>query len=283
MDEIKLKELEDFALRVRQHIIPMATQGGCFLGASLSAVDLLTYLYVNHMHIDLPTLQDPNRDYLFLSKGHDVPALYGIFVELGWIQKERLSNHLSTRDHVYWHPNRHIPGVEFHSGSLGQLPSVSIGVAMDIKLRGGGNRVYCVMGDGELNEGSCWEAFLVAQAYKLDNLTFVIDRNQFQANMATEDLIPLESLVDKFEAFGLHTQRIDGHDFRQLNIAFSQVDSERPQVVICDTVRGKGLPSIEARADRWFCNFSEKEIQELMEELVSGLQANLTAEKLVVR
>lgn len=283
MDKKKVSELEDFALRVRQHIIPMATQGGCFLGASLSAVDLLTFLYVNHLHIDQSTLQDPDRDYLFLSKGHDVPALYGIFVELGWINKERLANHLSTNDHVYWHPNRHIPGVEFHSGSLGQLPSVSIGVAMDIKLRCGNNRVYCVMGDGELNEGSCWEAFLVAHAYQLNNLTFIIDRNQFQANMATEDLIPLESLVEKFEAFGLHTQRINGHDFNQLNSAFNQVDSERPQVVICDTIRGKGLPSIEARADRWFCNFSEKEIQELMDELVSGQEANLTAEKLVVR
>ena len=283
MDKKKVSELEDFALRVRQHIIPMATQGGCFLGASLSAVDLLTFLYVNHLHIDQSTLQDPDRDYLFLSKGHDVPALYGIFVELGWINKERLANHLSTNDHVYWHPNRHIPGVEFHSGSLGQLPSVSIGVAMDIKLRGGNNRVYCVMGDGELNEGSCWEAFLVAHAYQLNNLTFIIDRNQFQANMATEDLIPLESLVEKFEVFGLHTQRINGHDFNQLNSAFNQVDSERPQVVICDTIRGKGLPSIEARADRWFCNFSEKEIQELMDELVSGQEANLTAEKLVVR
>lgn len=283
MDKKKVSELEDFALRVRQHIIPMATQGGCFLGASLSAVDLLTYLYVNHLQINQSTLDDPNRDYLFLSKGHDVPALYGIFVELGWINIERLANHLSTNDHVYWHPNRHIPGVEFHSGSLGQLPSVSIGVAMDIKLRGGNNRVYCVMGDGELNEGSCWEAFLVAHAYQLNNLTFIIDRNQFQANMATEDLIPLESLVEKFEAFGLHTQRINGHDFNQLNSAFNQVDSERPQVVICDTIRGKGLPSIEARADRWFCNFSEKEIQELMDELVSGQEANLTAEKLVVR
>ena len=283
MDKKKVSELEDFALRVRQHIIPMATQGGCFLGASLSAVDLLTYLYVNHLQINQSTLDDPNRDYLFLSKGHDVPALYGIFVELGWINIERLANHLSTNDHVYWHPNRHIPGVEFHSGSLGQLPSVSIGVAMDIKLRGGNNRVYCVMGDGELNEGSCWEAFLVAHAYQLNNLTFIIDRNQFQANMATEDLIPLESLVEKFEAFGLHTQRINGHDFNQLNSAFNQVDSERPQVVICDTIRGKGLPSIEARAERWFCNFSDKEIQELMDELVSGQEANLTAEKLVVR
>jgi transketolase len=101
--------------------------------------------------------------------------------------------------------------------------------------------------------------------------------------MATEDLIPLESLVEKFEAFGLHTQRIDGHDFNQLDSVFKSLESERPQVVICDTVRGKGLPSIEARADRWFCNFSEKEIQELMEELVSGEKATLTAEKLVVR
>jgi transketolase len=213
-----------------------------------------------------------------------VPALYGIFAELGWIESDRLKNHLSTEDHIYWHPNRNIPGVEFHSGSLGQLPSVSIGVAMDIIIRGGENRVYCVMGDGELNEGSCWEAFLVANAYKLDNLTFIIDRNNFQANMATEDLIPLESLVEKFESFGMMTQRIDGHDFIALEKAFSDIKGQTgPQVIICDTVRGKGLPSIEARADRWFCNFSQPEIQELLVELNEGFGANLVAETLVVR
>jgi len=284
MKEEKIEQLQQFAKRVRNHIVPMASDGGCFLGASLSAVDLLTYLYVDHLNLHKGNLKDKNRDYLFLSKGHDVPALYGIFAELGWIEADRLKNHLSTEDHIYWHPNRNIPGVEFHSGSLGQLPSVSIGVAMDIIIRGGENRVYCVMGDGELNEGSCWEAFLVSNAYKLDNLTFIIDRNNFQANMATEDLIPLESLVEKFESFGMMTQRIDGHDFSALEIAFSNLKGQKgPQVIICDTVRGKGLPSIEARADRWFCNFSQPEIQELLVELNEGFGANLVAETLVVR
>ncbi|MEN9730675.1 MAG: hypothetical protein RLZ91_1794, partial [Bacteroidota bacterium] len=199
MTEDKRSELQAFALKVRERIIPMSTDGGCFLGASLSAVDVLTYLYSEFLTIDHSTLKDPKRDYLFLSKGHDVPALYGIFAELGWIENKRLANHLSTSDHIYWHPNREIPGVEFHAGSLGQLPAVSIGVAMDLKISKAANRVVCVMGDGELNEGSCWEAFLVAAAHKLTNLIFVIDRNQFQANMPTEELIPLEPLVDKFE------------------------------------------------------------------------------------
>ena len=284
MTEAQIEKLEAFALRVRERIIPMSTDGGCFLGASLSAVDLLTYLYLDFLNINQLNLSDPNRDYLFLSKGHDVPALYGIFSQLGWLEEGRLKNHLSTDDHIYWHPNRKIPGVEFHAGSLGQLPSVAIGVAMDIILREGENRVICIMGDGELNEGSCWEAFLVANAYCLDNLTFVIDRNQFQANLATEDLIPLEPLVNKFEAFGFYTQRVNGHDFVALSNAFKQTKNQKkPQVIICDTVRGKGLPSIEARADRWFCNFSGKEITDLMDELHLIKLANITTETIVAR
>jgi transketolase len=284
MTEDKRSELQAFALKVRERIIPMSTDGGCFLGASLSAVDVLTYLYSEFLTIDHSTLKDPKRDYLFLSKGHDVPALYGIFAELGWIENKRLANHLSTSDHIYWHPNREIPGVEFHAGSLGQLPAVSIGVAMDLKISKAANRVVCVMGDGELNEGSCWEAFLVAAAHKLTNLIFVIDRNQFQANMPTEELIPLEPLVDKFEAFGMKTQRIDGHNFDQIAEAFEQTNNNPgPHVIICDTVRGKGLPSIEARADRWFCNFSAGEITELLDELHQKGSAVITAETIVAR
>ena len=199
---LPVKKLEATALKVREHIIKMSTDGGCFVGASLSAADLIVYLYSEFLNITPNNLDDPGRDYLFLSKGHDVPALYGTFAELGLLEKDRLKNHLSLDDHIYWHPNTHIPGIEFHSGSLGHLPSVAIGVAMDIKIRGGSNKVVCIMGDGELNEGTCWEAMLVANAYKLDNLIFVIDRNHFQANMATEDLIPLEPLQDKFTAFG---------------------------------------------------------------------------------
>jgi transketolase len=282
---IDYPRLESIALKVREHIIKMSTDGGCFVGASLSAADLIVYLYSNFLNINKNNLNDPDRDYLFLSKGHDVPALYGTFAELGLLEKERLKNHLSTTDHIYWHPNTHIPGIEFHSGSLGHLPSVAIGVAMDIKIRGGKNKVVCILGDGELNEGTCWEAILVANAYKLDNLIFVIDRNHFQANMPTEELIPLEPLHDKFTAFGASVKRINGHSFEALDEAFSAYPFEtgKLNVVIADTVRGKGLPSIERRADRWFCNFTATEVADLLKELHGEHLTQLTSETLVVR
>ncbi|MDF2433743.1 MAG: transketolase [Mucilaginibacter sp.] len=280
-----INQLEATALKVREHIIKMSTDGGCFVGASLSAADLIVYLYSDFLNVNKNNLDDPNRDYLFLSKGHDVPALYGTFAELGLLEKDRLKNHLSVNDHIYWHPNTKIPGIEFHSGSLGHLPSVAIGVAMDIKIKGGTNKVVCIMGDGELNEGTCWEAVLVANAYKLDNLIFVIDRNQFQANMATEDLIPLEPLHDKFTAFGAAVKRINGHSFEALHDAFSAYPFQtgKLNVVIADTVRGKGLPSIESRADRWFCNFNASEVEDLLKELHGEHLTQLTSETLVVR
>lgn len=278
-------EMEATALNVREHIVRMSTDGGCFTGASLSAVDLIVYLYTNFLNVHAGNLDDPDRDYLFLSKGHDVPALYGTFVELGLMDENRLQNHLSVNDNIYWHPNTSIPGIEFHSGSLGHLPSVAIGVAMDIKLRGGNNKVVCILGDGELNEGTCWEAVLVANAYKLDNLIFVVDRNHFQANMRTEDLIPLEPLADKFAAFGAAVKRINGHDFTQLNETFSAYPFQEGKlnVVIADTLRGKGLPSIQERADRWFCNFTGDEVEQLLLELHGAHQTELVSETLIVR
>lgn len=285
MTEHKLHQLQNTALRVREHIIGMSTDGGCFVGASLSATDLMVYLYQEFLNISKENLNDPDRDYLFLSKGHDVPALYGTLVENGILEASRLQNHLSTSDNIYWHPNTKIPGIEFHSGSLGHLPSVAIGVALDCKMRETNNIIVCILGDGELNEGSCWEALLVANAYKLDNLIFIIDRNKFQANIATEDLIPLEPLTDKFEAFGAAVARIDGHDFEALEETFNKIPFQKGKlnVVIADTVRGKGLPSIEARADRWFCNFSQHEVSELLEELHGVHLANIESETLMVR
>ena len=279
------QELQAIALKVREHIVRMSTAGGCFTGASLSAVDMIVYLYGEFLNLTPSNLKDPNRDYLFLSKGHDVPALYGTLVELGFLEKERLDNHLSLNDHIYWHPNTRIPGVEFHSGSLGHLPSVAIGVAMDLKISGSDNKVICIMGDGELNEGTCWEAVLVANAYALDNLIFVIDRNHFQANMRTEDLIPLEPLVQKFESFGAAVKRINGHSYAELHEAFGAYPFQQGKlnVVIADTVRGKGLPSIQERADRWFCNFSADEVEQLLLELHGEHTTSLTSETLIVR
>ena len=303
MTKIELEHLQSTALNVREHIIRMSGGGGCFIGASLSCVELMVYCYSRVIRRGEGDANGDasgganglGRDYLFLSKGHDVPALYGTFAELGLMDKGRLANHLSTGDSIYWHPNRNIPGVEFHSGSLGHLPAVAAGVALDCKLRGGDNRVVVITGDGELNEGSVWESLLVANAYGLDNLIVVVDRNQFQANIRTEDLIPLEPLADKFSAFGCAVQRIDGHDFRQLEQAFDRVFTGRPagnggspakgkvNVIIADTVRGKGLPSIEARADRWFCSFSAGEVEQLLQELHGQVTATIESATLVVR
>lgn len=285
MNASEKQELQQTAIRVREHIIRMATDGGCFIGASLSCTDLIVYLYSRVLNITPDRVDDPERDYFLLSKGHDVPAVYGTFAELGYIDSARLGNHLHTNDSIYWHPNRNIPGVEFHSGSLGHLLSVGIGVALDIKLRKARNRVYVMLGDGELNEGSVWEGCLVAGAHKLDNLVVVVDRNGFQANMRTEELIPLEPLEDKFASFGWAVHRIDGHSFDAMGSVFSALPFEknRPSMIIADTVRGKGLPSIEARADRWFVNFSAEEVDMLLDELHGIGSAALTSQTLHVR
>ncbi len=285
MDTNKLNELKQRAYNVREHIIRMSTDGGCFIGASLSCADLIVYLYDSYLNVTKDTLKDPNRDYFFLSKGHDVPALYGTFAEIGWIEKDRLRNHLKPNDFIYWHPNRNIPGIEFHSGSLGHLLSVAIGVAMDCKMRNQTNKVVVVLGDGELNEGTIWEGALVAAAKKLDNLVAVVDRNQFQANIRTEELIPLESIEKKFEAFGWNAHRVNGHDFEVMDNTFRslKLGDGKPNVVIADTVRGKGLPSIEARADRWFVNFKHDEIDMLLKELHGEEAAKLTSEIIVAR
>jgi len=285
MTDLNVPELEGLAREVRRHAIRMAGGGGCFLGASLSCADLLVYLYRCFLRVDPRHLDDPARDYLLLSKGHDVPALYGTLAELCFLPRARLARHLSPQDHLYWHPNRHVPGVEFHSGSLGHLLSVGMGLAYDIRLSHGDNRVVVLLGDGELNEGSIWEALLVAKALGLRNLTLLVDRNGFQANVRTEDLIPLEPLADKFAAFGCSVRTVNGHDFDDIHGALQALPlgGTGPSVIIARTLRGCGLPSIEARADRWFVRLSAAEVDALLEELDGVAPAELESEPLVVR
>ena len=285
MESSDFSSLRARALAVREHIVRMSGGGGCFIGASLSCADLVVYLYERVLRLTPETLRDPGRDYFFLSKGHDVPALYGTLAELGYLPRARLARHLDPSDDIYWHPNRRVPGIEFHSGSLGHLLSVAIGVALDIKLSRGAGRVFVLLGDGELDEGSVWEAALVASAKGLDNLVAIVDRNQMQANIETEKLIPLEPLEDKFRAFGLAPLTIDGHAFDEMQSAFSDLPLRpgRPSVIIARTVRGRGLPSLERRADRWFSRFSPQEVDMLLAELRGHSRAELTSETLVVR
>jgi transketolase len=253
--------LKNTSIRVREHIIRLTLNGGCFIGSALSCADILVYLYSDYLKISKDNLSDPCRDYVFLSKGHAVPALYSVLAELKFFDIERLNHHLKITDNI--------PGIEFHSGSLGHGLPLAAGVALDCKMKKQINKVIVIVGDGELNEGSNWEAVLFANAYKLNNLVIIVDRNRLQANMQTEKLIPLEPLENKFEAFGCNVFLIDGHSFDEMDECFNQLpkDNIRPNVVIADTIRGKGLPAIENRIDKWFCNLTEKDAGLLLEEL----------------
>jgi len=263
----------------------MTRGGGCFLGASLSCADLLVHLYTRVLRVSPLRTDDTDRDYLLLSKGHDVPALYATLAELGFMPPSRLANHLDPDDVLYWHPNRELPGVEFHAGSLGHLLSVGAGIATDARMRGGPSRVFVVLGDGECDEGSVWEAALVAAAHKLDNLVAIVDRNGFQANLATEELIPLEPIAPKWESFGWRAIRVNGHDFDQLDRAFAELPTQRgkPTAIIADTVRNKGLPSLEGKPERWFVKLSPGEVEQLIAELHGAAATALTSSPLVVR
>ncbi len=284
MTESQKTKLNEISLHCREDIIRMSSKGGCFIGASLSCIDIIVSIYHNYLGIDKNSLNDKNRNLFLLSKGHDVPALYSVLARMDIFDYKRLDNHCSLNDDIYWHPNINIPGVEFHSGSLGHGLAVGIGFAYYQKLNNLKSKTIVMIGDGEMNEGTIWEGLLVAAAKNLDNLILIIDRNGIQANLRTEELIPLESIEKKIQAFNCAPIRIDGHDFIQIDDALkSAFEAQKPTVIIADTVRGKGLPSIENDPSRWFVHFSDDEVEMLLNELNGLADANLESEKLFVR
>ncbi|HEY3257084.1 MAG TPA: transketolase [Polyangiaceae bacterium] len=265
LTQSRLAELEQLAFAARRRVLRMAELGGCFVGAALSCLDLLVFLYAEVLRVSPSTLRDPSRDYFLLSKGHAVPAQYAVLAELGFFPAARLEQHLSTEDDVYWHPNPALPGIEFQSGSLGHSLSVGIGIALDARRVADPSRVFVLLGDGELNEGSIWEGLLVARAQQLGNLVLIIDRNRLQANIETEALLPLEPLADKLRAFGALVSEVDGHSFEALSSALSALPSaeRRPIAIIANTLRGKGVPSLEGRTNAWFVQGTPALLEEL--------------------
>ncbi|MBN1523899.1 MAG: transketolase [Spirochaetales bacterium] len=268
MTNERLKKLQKHALAARRTVISMATGGGCFVGASLSCTDLFISLYFSEANINPNNKKNPDRDYVLLSKGHAVPAWYAVLAEAGFFDRNLLKDYMKPGSHLYLHPNTHIPGIEFHAGSLGQTLAVAAGIAYDQKVSDNTGRVFVILGDGELNEGSIWETLLFIAAKKLNNLVIIIDRNELQANFTTEEVIPIEPIPDKFTAFGFSCLETDGHDFEKLEEAFALArGSEKPAVIIAKTVRGKGIPGIERRADKWFMQVTEHERDQLIREL----------------
>jgi len=270
-------DFNNFLLSCKKNVLKMAQNGGCFIGSAFSCIDILAYLYSNVFDVEKIKNMKKDRDILILSKGHAVAGLYAVLAQVGIISKDRLKNYLTIKDDLYWHPNPNIPGIEFHSGSMGHGLAIGIGMAFASKLNQISNRVFVVLGDGELNEGSVWESVLIANAYKLDNLTVIIDRNFRQANLKTEELIPLESVQDKFSAFGWQTLFCNGHNIKDIHSVFEQNFEnvvDKPTVIIANTIRGNGIPLIEDNPKYWFGDFNEKELAEFNKILDNEMGGN---------
>lgn len=244
-----VKELEKIANNVRVGIIEAihAANSG-HPGGSLSIADILTVLYFNQMNIDETKPQDKSRDRLVLSKGHCAPALYSVLAERGFFEKEQLKTLRNINSNLQGHPDMNkIPGVDMTTGSLGQGLSVANGMAMASKLGEEGIRVYCICGDGEIEEGQIWEAAMTASHYKLDNLCLIIDNNNLQIDGKVDDVMNIYPIGDKFRSFGFEVINVDGHNIPELINSFKQAKKikGKPTVIIANTIKGEGVTLME--------------------------------------
>ena len=263
--EVSKKEFNDFLIECKKNVLKMSQNGGCFIGSAFSCIDIIGYLYNHVFDIEKIKNKEKDRDILLLSKGHAVSALYAVLAEVKIISKDRLDNYLTNNDDLYWHPNPNVSGIEFHSGSMGHGLSIGIGMALASRLNKINNKIIVILGDGELNEGSIWESVLIANAYNLKNLIVIVDRNRRQANTTTEELIPLESLREKFSSFGWITYSCDGHDINDISKNLEQIfedPSNKPRMLVANSIRGKGIPMIEDNPKYWFGDFQEDQLNE---------------------
>lgn len=217
-------------------------------GGPLSSADLGTVLFFHEMNVDPDRLDDPARDLWHFSIGHVTPVIYSLMAERGYFPLRDLLGFRSFEGHLQGHPSKHdTPGIEISSGSLGQGLSVSCGMALGSRMDGNARRVYCVMGDGEQQEGQIWEAAMFAAHYKLDNLCGVIDYNRKQIDGDVQDVIGIAPLGDKWRSFGWHVVECDGHDVEGLLRAFDEARGTRgrPSVILAHTVMGKGVSFME--------------------------------------
>ena len=246
------QELQLKANEVRKGIVTAvhAAKAG-HPGGSLSAADLYTYLYFEEMNIDPKDPKKADRDRFVLSKGHTAPGYYSTLAHRGFFPVEDLTTLRKVGSYLQGHPDmKHIPGVDMSSGSLGQGISAACGMALAGKVDKKDYRVYTLLGDGELEEGQVWEAAMFAGAKKLDNLCVIIDNNGLQIDGETKDVMPTEPLDKKFESFGWHVIKIDGHDFDQIEAAYKEAEQTKgqPTMILAKTIKGKGVSFMENNA-----------------------------------
>ena len=247
-------------------------------GGSLSAADILTYLYFAEMNVDPQNPAKPDRDRFVLSKGHIAPALYATLAHKGFFPVEELKTLRKIGSRLQGHPDmKKIPGVDMSSGSLGQGISAACGMAKAAKLTGADYRVYAVLGDGEIQEGQVWEAAMFAGFHKLDNLVLIVDNNGLQIDGSIEDVMSPYPIDEKFKAFGFHVINIDGHDFDQIESAYNEARTVKgkPTAIIAKTVKGKGVSFMENKASWHGTAPNDEQYEVAMNELQEQL-AGLT-------
>lgn len=246
------KELELLRWDLRQDAVDIIMAGGGgHIGGDMSVLDVLLVLYKNHLRITPETQDDPGRDRFVLSKGHAMEAYYAVLAECGFLDLEDVKARFSKFGSPYiGHPNNKLPGIEMNSGSLGHGLPVCVGMALAARLDQRDYRVYTILGDGELAEGSVWEGAMAAAHYKLDNLCAVVDRNRLQISGLTERVMGQDSQEQRWAAFGWNVISVDGHSIEALNAAFTAAKHHkgRPTVIIANTTKGYGSPLMENKA-----------------------------------
>ena len=268
MDTLALKKM---ANEVRKGIVTAvhSAKSG-HPGGSLSAADILTYLYFEEMNIDPKDPKKADRDRFVLSKGHIAPALYSTLAHRGYFPVEELLTLRHVDSRLQGHPcMQDLPGIDMSSGSLGQGISAAVGMAIAGKLDNKSYRVYTLLGDGEIQEGQVWEAAMFAGARKLDNLVFVVDNNGLQIDGDIEDVCSPYPLPDKFKAFNFHVIEIDAHDFEQIDAAFREARETKgmPTAIIAKSVKGKGVSFMENQASWHGSAPNDEQYAQAMEEL----------------
>lgn len=266
MDNLKAK-----AYALRQDVVNMIMEGKSgHIGGDMSVMETLVSLYFHEMNISPENMDDPSRDMFIMSKGHCVEALYAVLAAKGFFPIEQVIREYSKFGSKFiGHPNNKLPGIEMNSGSLGHGLPVAVGMALAGKMNDSPGRVYVVMGDGELAEGSVWEGAMSATQYNLDNLAAVIDRNRLQISGTTEEVMHQDSVEERFAAFGWNVYSVDGNDINALNKAFDDAKTMKgkPTLVVANTVKGLGSPVMENKA-AWHHHVpNEEEYAQIMKDL----------------
>ncbi len=267
-DELSLKKQ---ANKIRKNILKLVYKANSgHPGGSLSITDILTYLYFKELNVDPKNPKDENRDRFVLSKGHCAPALYSVLMEKGFFDETNIESFRQVDGILQGHPDmKHIPGVDMTTGSLGQGLSAACGMALSGKLDKKDYRVYCVMGDGEIEEGQVWEAAMSASHYKLDNLCVIVDNNNLQIDGEIGKVMSPYPIDQKFDSFGFNVVEIDGHNFKKIRDAFLEARTckGKPTVIIAKTIKGKGVSFMENKAEWHGKAPNEEQYNQAIQEL----------------